>query len=36
VQRAADILRDDIVRTLALLGVSAARDLTPARVRLRP
>jgi L-lactate dehydrogenase (cytochrome) len=36
VQRAADILRDDIVRTLALLGVSAARDLTPAHVRLRP
>jgi L-lactate dehydrogenase (cytochrome) len=35
VQRAAEILRADIVRTLALLGVSAARDLTPARVRLR-
>jgi L-lactate dehydrogenase (cytochrome) len=36
VQRAADILRADMVRTLALLGVSAARDLTPAHVRLRP
>jgi L-lactate dehydrogenase (cytochrome) len=35
VQRAADILRADIVRTLALLGVRAARDLTPAHVRLR-
>jgi L-lactate dehydrogenase (cytochrome) len=36
VQRAADILHDDIVRTLALSGVSAARDMTPAHVRLRP
>jgi L-lactate dehydrogenase (cytochrome) len=36
VQRAAEILRGDIVRTLGLLGVSAVRDLTPAHVRLRP
>jgi L-lactate dehydrogenase (cytochrome) len=36
VQRAADILRAEIVRTMALLGVSAVRDLEPERVRLRP
>jgi L-lactate dehydrogenase (cytochrome) len=36
VQRAAEILRGDIVRTLGLLGVSAVRDLTPAHARLRP
>jgi L-lactate dehydrogenase (cytochrome) len=36
VQRAADLLQAEIVRTMALLGVSAVRDLTPDRVRLRP
>ena len=36
VQRAADVLQAEIVRTMALLGVSAVRDLTPDRVRLRP
>jgi L-lactate dehydrogenase (cytochrome) len=35
VQRAADILRAEIVRTMALLGVSAVGDLTRERVRLR-
>jgi L-lactate dehydrogenase (cytochrome) len=36
VQRAADILRTEIVRTMALLGASSVGDLTPQRVRLRP
>jgi L-lactate dehydrogenase (cytochrome) len=36
VQRALDILRTEIVRTMALLGASAVSDLTPERVRLRP
>jgi L-lactate dehydrogenase (cytochrome) len=36
VQRAADILRTEIVRTMALLGAGALGDLTPERVRLRP
>jgi L-lactate dehydrogenase (cytochrome) len=36
VQRAADVLQAEIVRTMALLGVSAVRDLTRDRVRLRP
>ena len=36
VQHAHDLLRAEIVRTLALLGVSAVSDLTPDRVRLRP
>ena len=36
VQRAADLLQAEIARTMALLGVSAVRDLTPDRVRLRP
>jgi L-lactate dehydrogenase (cytochrome) len=36
VQRAADILRAEIVRTMGLLGASAVGDLTPDRVRLRP
>jgi L-lactate dehydrogenase (cytochrome) len=36
VQRAADILRTEIVRTMALLGASSVNDLTPDRVRLRP
>jgi L-lactate dehydrogenase (cytochrome) len=36
VQRAADVLQAEIVRTMALLGVSAVRDLSPDRVRLRP
>jgi L-lactate dehydrogenase (cytochrome) len=36
VQRAADLLQAEIVRTMALLGVSAVSDLTPDRVRLRP
>jgi L-lactate dehydrogenase (cytochrome) len=36
VQRAADILRTEIVRTMALLGTGSVGDLTPQRVRLRP
>jgi L-lactate dehydrogenase (cytochrome) len=36
VQRAADILQRDVVRTMQLLGVTRLRDLTPAAVRLRP
>ena len=36
VQRAHDLLRAEIVRTMALLGVSAVDDLTRDRVRLRP
>lgn len=36
VQRAADILKDEIERTLALLGVRSVGDLTPAHARLRP
>jgi L-lactate dehydrogenase (cytochrome) len=36
VQHAHDLLRAEIVRTMALLGVSAVSDLTPDRVRLRP
>jgi L-lactate dehydrogenase (cytochrome) len=36
VQRALDILREEIVRTMALLGARAVSDLTPERVRLRP
>jgi L-lactate dehydrogenase (cytochrome) len=36
VQRAADILRTEIVRTMALLGAGSVGDLTPERVRLRP
>jgi L-lactate dehydrogenase (cytochrome) len=36
VQRAADVLQAEIVRTMALLGLSAVRDLTRDRVRLRP
>jgi L-lactate dehydrogenase (cytochrome) len=36
VQHAADVLQAEVVRTMALLGVSAVRDLTPDRVRLRP
>ena len=36
VQHAHDLLRAELVRTLALLGVSAVGDLTPYRVRLRP
>ena len=36
VQRAADILRTEIVRTMGLLGAGALGDLTPERVRLRP
>jgi L-lactate dehydrogenase (cytochrome) len=35
VQRAVDILRTEIVRTMALLGVCAVSDLTPERARLR-
>ena len=35
VQRAADLLHAEIVRTMALLGVSAVGDLTADRVRLR-
>jgi L-lactate dehydrogenase (cytochrome) len=36
VQRAADLLRAELVRTMALLGVGSVGDLTPDRVRLRP
>jgi L-lactate dehydrogenase (cytochrome) len=36
VQRAADLLHAEIVRTMALLGARAVSDLTPDRVRLRP
>jgi L-lactate dehydrogenase (cytochrome) len=36
VQRAAEILRGEIERTLRLLGVTAVRDLTREHVRLRP
>jgi L-lactate dehydrogenase (cytochrome) len=36
VQRALDILRAEIERTMALLGARSVRDLTPDRVRLRP
>jgi L-lactate dehydrogenase (cytochrome) len=36
VQHAHDLLRAEIVRTMALLGVSSVDDLTPDRVRLRP
>jgi L-lactate dehydrogenase (cytochrome) len=36
VQRAADLLQAEIVRTMALLGARAVSDLTPDRVRLRP
>ena len=35
VQRAADILQDDVARTLALLGVTRVRDLGREHVRLR-
>jgi L-lactate dehydrogenase (cytochrome) len=35
VQRAADILRDEVASTLALLGVSRVSDLRPDHVRLR-
>jgi L-lactate dehydrogenase (cytochrome) len=35
VQRAYDLLRKDIVRTMALIGVSRVADLTPDRVVLR-
>jgi L-lactate dehydrogenase (cytochrome) len=35
VQRAADILRTEIVRTMALLGARSVGDLTPERARLR-
>jgi L-lactate dehydrogenase (cytochrome) len=36
VERAAEILRTEIVRTMALLGAGSVGDLTPERVRLRP
>jgi L-lactate dehydrogenase (cytochrome) len=36
VQHAHDLLRAEVVRTMALLGVSAVGDLTADRVRLRP
>jgi L-lactate dehydrogenase (cytochrome) len=36
VQHAHDLLRAEIVRTMALLGVSSVDDLAPERVRLRP
>jgi L-lactate dehydrogenase (cytochrome) len=36
VARAAEIVRTEIVRTMALLGACTVSDLTPERVRLRP
>jgi L-lactate dehydrogenase (cytochrome) len=36
VQRAVDILRAEVARTLQLLGVPSVAELTPDRVRLRP
>ncbi len=36
VQRAADILQQEVASTLALLGVPCVRDLRPQHVRLRP
>jgi L-lactate dehydrogenase (cytochrome) len=36
VARAAEIMRTEIVRTMALLGACSVGDLTPERVRLRP
>jgi len=36
VARAAEILREEILRTLALLGVSSVADLGPKHARLRP
>lgn len=36
VDRAAEMLRQDVVRTMKLLGVSKIEDLTPAHVRQRP
>ena len=35
VQRAADILRRDIIRTMQLIGVTDVAGLTPDRVRIR-
>jgi L-lactate dehydrogenase (cytochrome) len=35
VQRAADLLAEEITRTLQLLGVASTAELTPDRVRLR-
>jgi L-lactate dehydrogenase (cytochrome) len=35
VQRAVDILRGEVTRTLQLLGVPSVAELTPDRVRLR-
>ncbi|HET9615226.1 MAG TPA: alpha-hydroxy acid oxidase [Candidatus Limnocylindrales bacterium] len=36
VQRAADLLRSDMIRTMRLLGITEVADLRPERVRLRP
>jgi L-lactate dehydrogenase (cytochrome) len=36
VQRAADLLAQEIARTLQLLGVTSIAELTPDRVRIRP
>ena len=36
VQRAADILAREVLRTMQLLGVPSVAELTPDRVRLRP
>ena len=36
VQRAADLLAREVVRTMQLLGVTSVAELTPDRVRLRP
>jgi L-lactate dehydrogenase (cytochrome) len=35
VQRAADILAQEIARTMQLLGVAGVAELTPERARLR-
>jgi L-lactate dehydrogenase (cytochrome) len=35
VQRAADILAREVIRTMQLLGVTSVAELTPERVRLR-
>ncbi len=36
VQRAADLLAREVIRTMQLLGVTSVAELTPDRVRLRP
>jgi L-lactate dehydrogenase (cytochrome) len=36
VQRTAEILTREVIRTMQLLGVTSVEELTPDRVRLRP